>query len=196
MHAMRLSKAAPLTHRRIAQRRGGLRLQLGQSLLEVALLTPFLLLLSVAAIDMGRYAYIGILVGNAARAGAAYGAAAPGDSTGTVNAACNDFLSNLGSNPAPTCDGSSSTTNNHLEVTSAISCGCDTGGAVSIYTGGACNNVDTSSTGPIATCVGGGGHWAAMVTVTASGTFNALFSWPGIPSSMTINRTATVRVNP
>ena len=45
----------------------------GQSLLEVALLTPMLLALLLGAIELGRYAYISILVGNAARAGAAYG---------------------------------------------------------------------------------------------------------------------------
>src|SRR5215472_6795855 len=90
--------------RRVQQTRRNLRPDSGQSFIEMALITPLLLLLVVGVIDMGRYAYIGILVGNAARAGAAYGAAAPGDSSGTVNAACNDFLSNLGSNPAPTCD--------------------------------------------------------------------------------------------
>src|SRR5262252_8865501 len=85
-------------------------LQAGQTTIEVAIVMPLLLVMTLAVIDLGRYAYAGILVGNAARAGAAYGAAAPGDSTGIVNAACNDFLSNLGSNPAPSCDGSSSAT--------------------------------------------------------------------------------------
>ena len=53
-------------------RRGGhgssrLANQSGQSLLEIALLLPFLLLLTIGIIEVGRYAYISVLVGNAAR---------------------------------------------------------------------------------------------------------------------------------
>lgn len=45
----------------------------GQSLVELALLLPIILLLSVAAIDLGRGIYYYSLIYNAAREGARYG---------------------------------------------------------------------------------------------------------------------------
>ena len=78
-------------------RKSRLRSQRGQSLVEVALLTPLLLSLMVGTIEMGRYAYLSILVGNAARAGAAYGSqslALSVDGTGILTAATNDFQNN------------------------------------------------------------------------------------------------------
>jgi hypothetical protein len=33
-----------------------------------------------------------------------------------------------------------------------------------------------------------------MVSVTASGTFSGLFQYPGVPSSIAISRTCTMRV--
>src|ERR1700730_8362816 len=45
-----------------------LRSERGQSLVELALLTPLLLILIIGVVEMGRYASLGILVGNAARA--------------------------------------------------------------------------------------------------------------------------------
>src|SRR5215468_1823879 len=95
------------------------RRQSGQNLLEVALMLPFLLLLLLGVIEIGRYAYIGILVGNAARAGAAYGAqsnAQSVDTPGIQNASLNDFMNNgQGTN---------------LTVASSVACGCDSAGVV------------------------------------------------------------------
>ena len=51
-----------------------LRCESGQSLIELALLTPLLLALILGVVEMGRYTYLSILLGNAAEAGAAYGA--------------------------------------------------------------------------------------------------------------------------
>ena len=149
----------------------------GQSLVEVALMLPFLLLLLLGVIELGRYAYIGILVGNAARAGAAYGVQSNVQSVDTVgiqNAAINDFVSN--GQP-----GSS------LTVTSVVTCGCDSSGTV---TTAGC----TPATNPTAgTCASG--HWTVILAVTASGTFNSLFNYPGIPSSISLSRVSALRVN-
>jgi Flp pilus assembly protein TadG len=148
----------------------------GQSLLEVALLTPMLLALLLGAIELGRYAYISILVGNAARAGAAYGAqnlVLSADTSGIQTAADNDFQNN-GQNTG------------NLSVNSSTSCGCDSSGTI---TGAACSTITNSTAG---TC--GSGHWVVMVSVTASGTFTALFSYPGIPKTLTVSNTATLRV--
>ena len=54
--------------------RRAFRSESGQSLLELALLTPLLMFMIIGIVEMGRYAYLSILVGNAAEAGAAYGA--------------------------------------------------------------------------------------------------------------------------
>jgi Flp pilus assembly protein TadG len=65
----------------------------GQSLLEFAVLAPVILLLLVGAIEIGRLAYLSILVNNAAHAGVQYGAqnlATAADNSGMQNAALND----------------------------------------------------------------------------------------------------------
>lgn len=71
--------------------------QSGQSLIELAFALPVLLLLAVGVIEMGRYAYIAVLVGNAARAGAGYGAQSlpqAVDAAGITAAIQNDFKDN------------------------------------------------------------------------------------------------------
>src|ERR1700722_20110045 len=76
--------------------------QSGQSLLEVAMLIPLLLTLLFGAIDLGVYAYTSIVVGNAAQAGASYGAQGlvfAADSNGIQAAAANDYANN-GRNPS------------------------------------------------------------------------------------------------
>jgi Flp pilus assembly protein TadG len=157
--------------------RGIVRRQCGQSLVEVALITPLLMVLLIGAIEVGRYAYISILVGNAAHAGAMYGAQSlpqSADTVGIRQAADNDFQSN--GQPVSS-----------LTVTSWNTCGCDSGGTV---TSAGCTTAANPTAG---TCTVG--HWVVMVSVTASGTFSSLFKYPGIPSPITVSRTATMRVS-
>lgn len=165
----------PLTSKRATLRRlpGTARRQSGQSLLELAFLVPVLLLLALGVIEVGRYAYIGILVGNAARAGAAYGTQSlpqSVDTVGITTAADNDFQNN----------GQSVST---LTITSAVSCGCDGNGSLAAA---ACTGAGAG------TCASG--HWVVTLSVTASGTFASLFNYPGIPSSVTLSRTSSMRV--
>lgn len=184
--------SVPLQASKCAMRKcARFRSESGQSLVELALLTPLLLLLAVGVIEMGRYAYIGILVGNAARAGASFGVVRPGDGPGIMNAACNDFLTNLNGKPAPSCDGSATASNNHVGVTSTQTCGCDNAGTIAtIHTGGAyCDAVPDAD---MSACTG---HWVAMINVQASGQFPALSGFPGIPASLSITKTAIMRVN-
>jgi Flp pilus assembly protein TadG len=165
MHARQI-----LANRSSGKKRGDL--QSGQSVVEFALILPVLLLLSLGVIEVGRFAYISILVANAARAGAAYGAQSltrSADTAGISTAAKNDFLSN----------GQTS-----LTVTSAPTCGCDSNGTT---TSAACTGVSAGS------CPGGG-HWVVLVRVTAGGTYNSLFNYPGIPRNMTLSNTAIMRV--
>jgi hypothetical protein len=95
------------------------------------------------------------------------------DTLGIKNAAVNDFMGN----------GQGST----LTVTSSVTCGCDSSGTV---TTAGCSSITNPTAG---TCAAG--HWVVILTVTASSTFNSLFSYPGIPSSMAMSRSSTMRVN-
>ncbi len=163
---------------------GILRSASGQSLLEVALLTPMLLALLLGAIELGRYAYISILVGSAARAGAAYGSqnlAQSADILGIQNAADNDFRNN-GQDPTT------------LVVNPSTSCGCDTGGSLAALTSVCSTRSNPGIDNTVSSCFGTSTHWVVMVSVTASGTFNSLFNYPGIPKTLTVSNTATLRV--
>jgi Flp pilus assembly protein TadG len=138
--------------------------QRGQSIVELALVTPLLLLLLVGTIEVGRFAYYSIVVSNAARAGAQYGAqslATAADTAGISTAAKNDAQNITG-----------------LTVTSSQLCGC-TGAGLS----GNC---------PATGC--GASHPLVYVQVTASGSFTSLFSYPGIPKTFDVTSTEKMQV--
>jgi Flp pilus assembly protein TadG len=163
------------------------RRQGGQALIELAILLPFLLVLALGLIEVGRYAYISILVGNAARAGAAYGARGliqAGDQTGISTAAYNDFAGTATTGSGNTNGLDPST----LTVSSFDTCGCDIGGTVSVETQALCNPAPGSSPPSCS------GHWIITVHVTAGGTYQSLFHYPGIPGSLSVSDTATMRV--
>lgn len=71
-----------------------LREQNGAGVVELALLTPVLLVLLVGAVDMGQACYAAIEVSGAANAGAEYGTQNPTDTSGMQDAALLD-ASNL-----------------------------------------------------------------------------------------------------
>lgn len=151
--------------------------QSGQTLLEVALLMPLLLALLLGVIDLGRFGYLDIMVANAARAGAGYGAqnlAQSVDTTGITDAADNDYQNN--GEPVSTLN---------VSVLSPQVCGCDNGGAFTAAATG-CNGAGSG------TCAAG--HWVVTVSVTASGKFDPLFPYPGIPNPITLSSTSTMRV--
>jgi Flp pilus assembly protein TadG len=150
----------------------GRRRDSGQTLIEVALMLPVLLFLTLGVFELGRYAYVAILVGNAARAGTAYGTQSlpqSVDAVGIQTAARNDYRNN-GQDPQ------------NLSVISTVSCGCDVGGGI-----------------VSAPCTGSGagvcttGRWVAVLSVTASSTFVPLFTYSGI-QSIALTRTSAVRV--
>jgi Flp pilus assembly protein TadG len=159
------------------------RPQAGQNLLELGLLLPIFLLLLMGIFDLGRYMYLYILVGNAARAGAAYGAqnlGLSGDGPGIQAAAQNDYQSNGGVST--------------LNVNSSVSCGCDSAGTTSLAS--ACVGAGVAPGGGNAGICQTPGHWVVVLSVTASGTFSALFPYPGLPASINVSDTAQMRVAP
>jgi Flp pilus assembly protein TadG len=94
----------------------------GQTVVELALLLPLLLVLLLGLIEIGRYAYFDILVSNAARAGAQYGAQSliqAGDVNGIRTAAQNDGLA-------------------AMTITALQQCGCAAGALGGCPTGAVC----------------------------------------------------------
>jgi Flp pilus assembly protein TadG len=147
-------------------RRGGLAVESGQSLVELALVLPILLLLLVGTIEIGRFAYYSILVANAARAGAQYGAQGlltAADNAGMLTAAQNDGQNVTG-----------------LTVSAIQQCGCTGAGL--------------SGTCPVAPPCTLPNHSLVYVEVTATGIFTSLFNYPGIPPSITLTSTEKMRV--
>jgi hypothetical protein len=140
----------------------------GQSLVELAFVLPLLLLLLVGIIEIGRFAYYSILVANAARAGAQYAAqslATAADTAGISTAGAND----AGAIVAP----------NTLTVSSTQQCGCSSTAL------GAC--------GALAICIPPN-HPLVYVQVTAVGTFPSLFSYPGLPGTLSVTSVEEMRV--
>jgi Flp pilus assembly protein TadG len=148
------------------RRRACFRREGGQSLVELALVLPILLLLLVGVIEIGRFSYYSILVSNAARAGAQYGAqglATAADQNGMETAATND-----GESIAP------------LSATAKRTCGC---------TGTLAGLSDTCPA--ICTLPN---HALVYVEVTARGTFNSMFNYPGLPTTIDLSSTEKMRV--
>jgi Flp pilus assembly protein TadG len=146
----RKSRFAPLSRR-----------ESGQTLLEVALIIPVLLLLLIGIIEIGRLAYYRIEVSNAARAGAQFGA------QNLADAADQPDITTAAQNDAPDIASTLSITSQQQCATSA------------------------SATPAFATCPAA----YVWVQVNSSYTLNTLFSYPGLPTSFTLNSQATMPVS-
>jgi Flp pilus assembly protein TadG len=136
----------------------------GQTLLEVALLTPLLLLLLVGIFEVGRFAYYSIEVSNAARAAVQYGAQSLADAKDNPKisqAATNDSLDLSG-----------------LTVNSTVLCACS----------------ETPSTYipcPALACTG---HPIVFVKVDTNANITPFFHYPGFPTTFPVNGHAMMRV--
>jgi Flp pilus assembly protein TadG len=142
----------------------GKRAEGGQSVAEIALVTPLLLLMLVGTIEIGRFAYYGIEVSNAARAGVQYGAQSLADSkdlNGITQAAQGD---------APEVPG--------LQVTATDKC--------------ACSNTPSSFVGCPARC--GSGHALVFLQVDTTASIRPLFRYPGLSSTYNAKGHAIMRV--
>jgi len=138
----------------------------GQSVVELALATPILVLLLLAAADFGRLFYVWIAVNNAARAGAQYGSQ-------SVTTAANS----TGMQLAATTDGA----NISGLTATASQCTCVTGTSVTVCSGSAYNCTSAPQ--------------ATYVEVDTQATFSTVVSYPGIPSSVTVRGTAIMQVS-
>ncbi len=139
----------------------------GSALVELAVVLPLLVLVMAGAIDFARVFYTGMELTNAARAGAQYGAYNPAQS-GNI----------AGMKTAAT--GSVNITG--VTATASRICQCAT-------------SAGTFSAATCTTTCPSGRHLVVTVTVTASRSFTTLMgSFPGIPHSVDLVRSATLRV--
>lgn len=142
--------------------------QRGAALVEFAAVIPLLILLLLGSVELGRYVYFGILVGNAAHAGAAYGAYSTSNESNTA-----------GMEAAVTADAQGFGGINATTTPPSTYCQCWDGS-----TGTTISCTSTCTTG----------SEQVWVSVTATGTYTPLFSYPGLPTSWTVSRTANMMV--
>jgi Flp pilus assembly protein TadG len=139
----------------------------GQSLIELALTLPLLVLLLIGAAELGRLAYYAIEVSNAARAGVAYGAqnhVTASNFTGMQTAAINDAR------------------NITLTTTTATnSCAC----SPSYSATSACSTTFSCS---------GTNRIIEYVQVNTTATVSPIFHYPGVSKTYTLNGGAIMRV--
>jgi Flp pilus assembly protein TadG len=144
-----------------------LRCDNGSSMIEGAVLSPVLLMLLLGAADFGRGYYLAEEVASAAHAGAEYAIQNPGrissDTTGIETAAKVDAANVANLNVA----------------TPTWGCECSDGSSWSAK----CSSVPS----------GCATNWVYKVTVTASTNYAPLFPWLGIPSSIALSSSATMR---
>ena len=144
----------------------------GAALVELALMTPILLLLVFGAIDFGRAFYVYLEVVNAAHAGAEYGSLNPTVTANIVTAATQKQIDNVVAWSTPVV---------------AYGCECTDG---SSYTANASN----CSLAPTCTASANRSNFAVhRVKVTTSAVYTTIVPWAGFPSTFTLSATATAR---
>jgi Flp pilus assembly protein TadG len=160
--------------------------EVGQSLIEFALMLPFLMLLSIGIVELGRAAYVSIVVTNGATAGVEYGSQSvttASDISGMQNAVTKDVAQN--------------SIGGTMSSTATYGCYCDDGSGISctyISAGQDCTggNVTTCSCGTIqASCTG---QIVECVQVDNHVDFTPLFHWPGLPPAYQSNGHSVMRV--
>ena len=149
--------------RRLSQFRQSER---GGAMVELAVVLPVLILIAIGVMDYGRVYFTSIAVANAARAGAEWGAQGEGGAFATKTAEIQAFAQNDGSEVGT------------ITITSNRVCRCF-------------STVVTCST--TSDCGGGYGGAAEFVEVTATKVVPLLLKYPGIPTSITVSRTAIWR---
>jgi len=144
----------------------------GQSMLEFALMLPFLMLLMVGVIEIGRAIYYTVEVNHAATAGVVYGSqnATTAQNTGQMQTYATSDAAITG-----------------MSAVAANGCTCDNG------TGTSCT-YPVSSMLTCATISCPSGQVVECVQVTTQATITPIFHFPGLPMSYQANGEAVMRV--
>lgn len=170
----------------------------GSAFVETALVLPLLLLIVMGAAELGRIAYAAVEVANAARAGAAYGAQSTltASETGTIASGLNDQIA-----VAAVADAADFTAGT-VQATASNSCVCQTTNSITgavtssapisctSSTAAAANYCQASATTGVTNTI------IQYVQVNTDATVKSMFKYPGLPTSYTLNGSATMRVAP
>ena len=161
----------------------------GTSLVEFAFTVPFLVLLVLGLIEVGRYMAYSVIVGNAVRAGAQVGAMGSTEAQATPDptqspganldymasqAACIDVTQSLSvANSGFSCTSSGSANpSNALKITTTISC-----------VPSPCSNQQPAPS-----------NQTMYITVSASGKYTSLLRLPFVPNNVPMTAQSTLRV--
>jgi Flp pilus assembly protein TadG len=167
-HSLKYNNLRGNQRHAVTRRVGSAPSQRGQAMIELALILPILLLLTIGVIEFGRVAYFSIEVADAARAGAQYGTQSLAD------AANNGNITQAALNNAPDIGPGLLTVNPPL-----LSCVCPGTGSV---TGALC-------AGPL-----GCSYPLVYLTVTTTYPLSTLFQYPGIPTTFNLTGASTMPV--
>ena len=163
----------------------------GQSLVECALLLPFMMVLMLGVLEIGRAIFITMKVTNGATAGVGYAAQNPAkalDFTGIENAAlcvADGVMFPTHGPLLPVCNTTGVLTQGN--ITPSVGCTCDAGG------GNSCNPMPPESCSGFS-CSAGDGIVVECAQVTTTATFYPLFPYPGLPRQFVANGKAIMRV--
>jgi Flp pilus assembly protein TadG len=163
-----------------------LRTNMGNALIELALVLPIFPLLLVGIAEFGRLAYAAIEVTNAARAGVGYGAqnhTTASDVTGMTASATTD-----GPNLATITVWAGPCICPDTSATASVP-KCDTSGTFTMNSGSASNPVSHSFSCPSTITSA-----TEFVQVNTTANVSTLFKYPGFPTSYTLNGSATMVV--
>ena len=138
--------------------------------MEVAVAIPMLLLLFLGVVEFGRVWYLQNETEGAAQAGAIYGTQNPTDTTG---------MQTVAKDNAPDVSSAGDVTG--FKVSSSWGCECSDG----------TNASASCSTYPSCTV-----NAVDYATVTVSGTYKPFFTFPGLPSSIPLSASVTMRGAP
>ncbi len=142
----------------------------GSVVVEIALLTPVLLLMLIAAVDFGSFIYQKMQLQSAARAGAQFAIQSDAtitDTTGIENAVRTASELDFGG----------------VTITTTEFCGCSDGS----------ESAPDTTTGCSGTCTGGE-FPGLFVRVVVTGDFTPLFPYPGIPNPVSLEAETSLRV--
>ena len=147
----------------------------GNALLEASLLIPVMVTMMLGTMDFGRVFYASVAVASAARAGVQFGSLKVGNSgnfNAMTDAAQNDAA--YQGIPAPS-----------LTITAKNFCQCVGDTSAIVY---------NSCTVTSCSAYGLAGKPPVYVEVAVTYPFITLVNWPAIPGTLTIKRTARMRV--
>jgi len=145
--------------------------QSGSSLIELAVILPLLLVALLGAVDVGRAYYQSLVLCNAARAGAQYGAYSNEtmtDSSGIQAAALADLQ-----------DAVAASDDDEVAVESERYCECGDGSSIACD-GGVCDPM-----------IAGTKH--TYIRVLVSSDFETMFHYPGLPESIPLSHEVHLR---